>query len=92
MSAAEIEQLNAFLSGVITLGHATAGLFFLRFWKKTGERLFVFFAAAFWLLGAIRIAMLFLDELGEEDRFYWIRLVAYLIILVAIIDKNLRKE
>lgn len=83
--------VNAFLNGMIAMGLATAGLFFLRFWRRTGERLFVWFATAFWLLGVIRIAMLFFEGLREENDFYWLRLIAYGIILFAIIDKNLRK-
>lgn len=92
MSVERVELFNAFLNGVIAMGHGTAGLFFLRFWKKTGERLFVLFAVAIWLLGIIRIAMLFLEELREENNFYWLRLVAYLLILAAIVDKNMRKR
>jgi hypothetical protein len=43
-------MLFPFLSGAITMGCATAGLFFLRFWKRTRDRLFIAFALAFWLL------------------------------------------
>jgi hypothetical protein len=91
MTAEQINIMNAFLNGVIAMGHATAGLFFLRFWKKTHDRLFIQFAVAFWLLGIIRIVMLILGELGDEHFLYWFRFVAYLIILAAIVDKNLRK-
>jgi hypothetical protein len=87
----DIESLNMFLSGLITMGHATAGLFFLRFWTKTGDRLFVLFAFAFWLLGLTRVLLALQDQPSEEHVLYWFRLVAYLAILFAIIDKNLRK-
>lgn len=96
MSPEQIEYANSFLNGVIAMGLATAGLFFLRFFKKTGDRLFALFAVAFWLLGVVRIAMLFFaelnGELSQESGFYWLRLVAYLIFLAAIIDKNMRKS
>ena len=83
-------EINAFLNGMIVLGHASAGLFFLRFWRKTHDRLFMMFAVAFWLLGTIRIAMAVLGQAGEDQHYlYWFRLAAYLVILVAIIDKNL---
>jgi hypothetical protein len=91
MTPEQLEVLNAFLGGVITMGHATAGLFFLRFWTKTRDRLFVMFAAAFWLLGIIRVAITFTGEPGEEHVYYWFRLAAYLVILAAIVDKNLKK-
>jgi hypothetical protein len=91
MTPEQINIFNGFLNGVIAMGHATAGLFFRRFWRKTHDRLFALFAVAFWLLGAIRVAMAIIGELGEEHYLYWIRFAAYLIILAAIIDKNLRK-
>lgn len=83
------EQINAFLNGIIVMGHASAGLFFLRFWRNTHDRLFLMFSIAFWLLGIIRIAMVALGQPGEDHFLYWFRLAAYLLILIAIIDKNL---
>ena len=44
-------MLFDFLSGAITMGFLVAGFFFLRFWKRTRDSLFLAFAAAFWLLG-----------------------------------------
>jgi hypothetical protein len=83
------DELNAFLNGIIVLGHGSAGLFFLRFWRKTRDRLFLMFAIAFWLLGIIRIAMAVLGLDGEDHYLYWFRLAAYLLILIAIVDKNM---
>lgn len=40
----------AFLHGMVTMGFIIAGLFFLRFWRRTKDGLFVVFAFAFWLL------------------------------------------
>ena len=39
--------LNDFLLGMIVMACDAAGLFFLRFWKKTHDRLFAMFAVAF---------------------------------------------
>lgn len=91
MSVEQTELFNAFLHGVIVMGHATGGLFFLRFWKRTGDRLFALFALSFWGLGFIRLAMLFLGDPAEDIFLYWFRLAAYLLILAAIADKNWRK-
>jgi hypothetical protein len=91
MDPQQVALWNAFLNGVIALGHCVAGLFFLRFWKRTGDRLFLLFAIAFGLLGVIRIGMEALGHPDEEHFLYWFRLVAYLLILAAIVDKNLRK-
>jgi hypothetical protein len=86
-----VEDYDNFLSGSVAFGHAVAGLFFLRFFTKTKDRLFLLFCLAFWLLGSIRVALLLLGNPGEGHYLYWIRLAAYLLILVAIVDKNLRK-
>jgi hypothetical protein len=91
MTPEQLETLNSFLNGVITMGHLTAGLFFLRFWTKTRDRLFIMFAFAFFLLGVIRVAITFIPQPAEEHYFYWFRLVAFLAILAAIVDKNIKR-
>jgi hypothetical protein len=84
------DEVNAFLNGIIVMGHGGAGLFFLRFWRKTMDRLFLMFAVSFWLLGIIRVVMAILGQSGEDSHYlYWFRFVAYLVILIAIVDKNL---
>lgn len=64
-------------------------VFFLRFWRKNNERLFGFFAAAFLLLGLERVAVLFLPQ-EAHTLAYAIRLLGFLLILFAIVDKNRR--
>jgi hypothetical protein len=78
-----------FLSGAVTLGFLVAGLFFLRFWKKTRDPLFLAFAFAFWLMGFAQ-ALLALGGMPAEERswVYLIRLAAFLLILAAIARKN----
>jgi hypothetical protein len=81
--------LHDFLSGAITLGFAFAGLFFLRFWKRTRDQLFLAFALAFWLLG-LQQALLAFSSIPVEERswLYLVRLVAFSLILLAIGYKN----
>ncbi len=78
-----------FLSGAITLGFLVAGLFFLRFWRRTRDGLFLAFAIAFVLLG-IGQAIQALANIPQEERsyIYLIRLAAFTIILAAIMRKN----
>lgn len=78
-----------FLSGAITLGFLVAGLFFLRFWRRTNDALFLAFAAAFALLGAAQ-AVQALANIPQEERSYifLLRLAAFTIILAAIARKN----
>jgi peptidoglycan/LPS O-acetylase OafA/YrhL len=78
-----------FISGLLVAGYAVAGLFFLRFWRRSRDRLFAWFAAAFWLLGAQRAALAALDRGAPETTWlYVVRLLAFLLILVAVVDKN----
>lgn len=80
-----------FLSGAVTMGFVVAGLFFLRFWKRTGDSLFASFAVAFWLLGLTQ-ALLALSNVPIEERtgLYLLRLAAFALILVSIAIKNKR--
>ena len=81
--------LAEFLLGATCTGFAVAGLFFLRFWVTTRDSLFLNFAAAFWLLALGRLALLLVEQ-GDEARtyVYWMRLLAFSLILVAIWRKN----
>jgi len=83
--------LVPFLIGGIATMCAVAGLFFLRFYFENRDRLFLFFAAAFWIEGIDRAILAFSHNPREADPvLYLIRASAYIIILVGIIDKNRR--
>lgn len=85
------DTLTTLVSGAMVMAYVTAGLFFLRFWKDTRDRLFGSFAAAFFLL-ALQRALLTITADDRESNgalaLYVIRLLAFLLILWAIIDKN----
>lgn len=83
--------LNHFLLGVLTTLAMTLAVFLLRFHRRTRDRLFAFFAAAFFVLGAdwLAIALVTVDR-GSEHLFYGVRLVAFALIIGGIIDKNRR--
>jgi uncharacterized protein DUF5985 len=78
-----------FLQTVSATAAAAAGLFFFRFWRESRDRLFAFFGAAFWVL-AISWALLALINPSDETRpyVYAIRLVAFLLMIAGMIDKN----
>ena len=81
--------MEEFLMGAIAMASLTAGLFFLRFWRDTRDRLFLIFALAFWLLGMTRLGLVLLRMHTEEHTYiYWIRLIAFVLIVLAIVDKN----
>jgi len=82
-------MMQSFISGAMTMGYFVAGLFFLRFWIGTRDRLFLFFALAFWLLAGQRAALGLTEEsLEDKTVLYVVRLVAFVLILIAIADKN----
>jgi hypothetical protein len=78
-----------FLSGAVTMGLLLAGLFFLRCWRRAHERLFLAFALAFWILGFAQAALTFGNILVEERSWlYLLRLAAFVLILLAVWQKN----
>ena len=84
-------MLESFLSGAICLGWFTIGLFFIRFWHSSRDRLFLFFTVAFALLLLERLLRLAMDLHSEWlPTVYGLRLAAYGLILIAIFDKNRR--
>jgi hypothetical protein len=79
-----------FLSGAVTMGFAIAAIFFLRFWRRTAERLFLAFAAAFFLLALNQALALWLGAADERVGYaYMLRVLGFVFILGAILDKNL---
>lgn len=84
--------MNYFISGAIMMACWVIGLFFLRFWKKTEDRLFGAFAVAFWMMAIERIVLVVMNKENEIYSFvYVIRFIAFLLILWAIADKNRSK-
>ena len=77
------------VSAALATLYAVAALFFLRFRVRTGDRLFGWFATAFFLLSAQRFALIVAREWGEGTTgLYALRLLAFVLILIAIVDKN----
>src|SRR5262245_41679483 len=75
--------------GALVMGSFVVGLFFLRYWRATRDRLFALFALAFWALGVNWLGLALLATTHEaRTAFYLVRLVAFLLILGAIVDKN----
>jgi hypothetical protein len=82
-------NLAPVVSGAIVMGYAVAAVFFMKFWRRTGDNLFLAFAAAFLLMAATPLLTALLEVPREEQSpFYLLRLLAFLIIIVAIIGKT----
>lgn len=78
-----------FLSGAVAMGYAIASLFFLRFWRRTGDGLFLAFAIAFLLL-VLNSTLVSISNVPIENRavLYLLRLAAFTIIIGAVIQKS----
>ena len=94
-------NLNSFLSGIYMITFLAAGLFFLKYYKASGDRFFALFAGACTVLSMERVVLLYLAdpmaaqplEIGPAQSWvFMFRLVAFMIILFAIVDKNKRQH
>lgn len=84
-----MDTVGAFVAGIITAGYMVAGLFFLKFWGRTRDTLFMAFSCAFWLL-ALNQLLLAVSNIPREERswVFLLRLAAFAIIAFAIVHKN----
>jgi hypothetical protein len=80
--------------GATVMGCFVAAVFFARFWATSRDRFFGFFAAAFVLLAVNWIGVIQLGSTASESRhlIYVLRLVAFVLIALAIFDKNRRSS
>lgn len=85
--------LENFLSGSITALYIVASFFFQRYAQKTADSFFGYFSIAFMLLAVERIVGLTIGVTVEiQPIIYLFRLVAFSVIIVAILRKNRRLE
>ncbi|WP_305822186.1 DUF5985 family protein [Massilia brevitalea] len=84
--------MTELFTGAITMGSLVIALFFLRFWRDSRDRFFLYFALSFFIEGVHRLYSALHDAGGEDSPLhYLIRLLAYGLILWAILEKNLPK-
>ncbi|PSC03052.1 hypothetical protein SLNSH_20715 [Alsobacter soli] len=82
-------QAIDFTSGLTAMGFLTSALFFLRFWTRARDGLFLAFAAAFALLALEQGVGTWFNAIREEQGWvYLLRLAAFLVIIVSVIRKN----
>lgn len=86
-------DLQMMLIGGIATASLTVGFFFLRFWKRTGDKFFMFFAASFLVEGINRITQGFASDPNEgRPLFYVVRFISFCLIIIAIVYKNLARD
>lgn len=86
--------MNNMLVGAIVMVSLTVGLFFLRFWRSTRDRFFLYFALSFFIEGFNRLLLGAASAQAgsmQHYAFYSLRLLAYGLILLAIWRKNSRR-
>lgn len=82
-------NLADFVNGGSFFACCVITLFFVRFYRETGDRLFGFFALAFAVFAANRLALVIVPKDNEAiTLIYLVRGAAFLIIIAAVIDKN----
>lgn len=85
--------MNLMLLGAIAMTSLIIALFFLRFWRKTGDRFFLFFAVSFCMEGLNRAVLgLTLHPNEGQPFFYVVRFLSLALILVGIADKNRKRS
>jgi len=84
-------MLNQFFNGAATISLLVISWYFLRFWKRTRDRLFLYFFAAFTILMTERIVRAVMVVDNEWAPYvYLMRLAAFVTIIAAVVDKNRR--
>ena len=85
--------MTATILGAVAMASLVACLFFIRFWRETKDRFFLLFAVAFGV-DAITRTVLALGGIAQEHEplFYLARLLTFLLIILAIIDKNRKRQ
>jgi hypothetical protein len=80
-----------FAWGALAALSLVAGLFFLRFWKTTRDRLFLAFSLAFAVFAVHWTCLTLGVPPGEDSHYaYALRFLAFLLIVWGVIDKNRR--
>lgn len=76
------------LLGAIAATTFAIGLFFLKYWRSSGDRFYLLFSASFLIEAVNRAAMGTIGSSELEPLHYSIRLLTYGLIVIAIWDKN----
>lgn len=85
-------SLEIFLMGVFAALSLVAALFFIKFWRKTADSLFLAFAASFLIRGLNESGRVSMEHPNEATTWsYGIGILSSLLIVIAIVRKNLAR-
>lgn len=87
------EDIALFLHGGAAIGCVLVGVKFLKFWRSSHDRFHLWFVAAFWVFAAGWVIRAFATTSEEGVHYVYVpRLLAFLFILAAILDKNRKRS
>lgn len=82
-------MIEYLIRGASIMSDLCIALFFFKFWIEKRDRLFLFFALAFSLLAASSFIVVIIGRTADYAPLaYLIRVLAYLLIIFAIVNKN----
>ena len=86
-------MFEQFISGAIVMGFAIACLLFVKYYRRTRQKLFLTFAASFFLL-ALNYAWLAITQIPVEERspLFLIRLLAFALFPLAIFQSSRQEK
>lgn len=91
-------KIKCMILGAVVFAELIASLFFLKSWKTTRDNFFLFFALSFVLDAASRILLTITDRTTDMTNtdyaplVYIVRLLSFLLIIFAIVQKNRQKN
>lgn len=85
-SYAMLTRFHPFMMGATFALSLVAGLLFFSFYRRSRDRLFLLFLGAFALMAVNRVAIQASED--STPALYLVRLLAFCLILYAIVDKN----
>lgn len=81
--------MHPFLSGMTAMGFLVTSLLFIRYWRRTHDNIFAWFGLSFAILALTQALPIVFEIPREEDSWvYLLRLLAFSLIIVAILRKN----
>ncbi len=86
-------MFEQFISGAIVMGFGIACLLFVKYFRRTQQKLFLIFAASFFLL-AVNYGWLAITQIPSEERspIFLMRFIAFALIPVAIFQSTRREK
>lgn len=84
--------MNDFLKGMLVMGGLAAAMLFVKCWRKSGDRLFLYFACCFAMLAFNWLMLTVVPADEQRAPHFVIRIVAFGLLIAGILDKNWRRQ